>query len=73
MDEGWWIVLGVLAFALILNLGMVLSALRYRNSNPKPIFGESIGDLLNPWKDEDQALEELHKKVDALKRRDDGK
>jgi hypothetical protein len=70
MDDGWWIVFGVLAFVLLLNAGLVLTALRYRKSSPRPIFGESIRDLLNPWKDEDQALDELHEEVDKLKRRD---
>jgi hypothetical protein len=68
MDDGWWIVLGVLAFALILNLGLVLSALRYRKANPPPIFGKGIGELFNPWREEDEALKDLQEKVDALKR-----
>ncbi len=71
MNEGWWIILGVLTFVLLLNLGLVFSALRYRKSNPRPMFGQSIADLLNPWKDEDQALEELHDQVDQFKQDDD--
>lgn len=71
MDKGWWIVCGVLTFVIFLNLGLVFSALRYRKSNPQPIFGKSIAEMLNPWKDEDQALEELEQQVKTLTRKED--
>ncbi|MGD8621166.1 MAG: hypothetical protein PVH60_04370 [Anaerolineales bacterium] len=66
MDDGWWIVFGVLGFVLLFNLGLIFSALRYRKSNPDPLFGKSISDLLNPWKAEDEALDDLHNKIQAL-------
>lgn len=71
MDEGWLIVVGVLAFVILLNAGIILSAIRYREANPRPLFGEGVGDFLNPWRKENQDLEELHDKVDALKSKTD--
>lgn len=73
MDDGWLIVCGVLAFVILLNAGLIASAIRHQRSNPKPIFGKGFTELLNPWRDEDQALEDLHEEVQALKgKRDDG-
>jgi hypothetical protein len=70
MDDGWLIVFGVLAFVLLLNLGLILTALRHRGTNPNPMIRKSLADMLNPWKEEDQALDDLHKKVESLTRRD---
>ena len=73
MDDGWLIICGVLAFVILLNAGLIASAIRYQRSNPKPIFGKGLTELLNPWKDEEKALEDLHEEVQSLKgKRDDG-
>lgn len=67
MDNGWWIVCGVLAIVILVNVGLMVSAIRYRRSNPEPIFGKGFSELLTPWKDEAQALKDLHEDVQALK------
>jgi hypothetical protein len=41
-------------------------------TKPKGIFRESLGEMLNPWKKEDEALDELRQRVDDLKSRDGG-
>jgi hypothetical protein len=71
MNNGLWIVCGVLVFVILLNLGLVISAIRYRKSNPQPLLGKSISELLNPWKEEDEALNDLHRQVESLTKRGD--
>jgi hypothetical protein len=68
MDNGWWVVLGVLAFVFLYNLGLILSALRSRQNNMHLLFGKGLTEMLNPWKAEDEALDDLHEKVQALMR-----
>jgi hypothetical protein len=70
VDNGWWIICGVLAFVLLLNLGIALSAMQYRKSKQMPIIGKSISEILTPWKDEDQALEDLHRQIEVLTEKD---
>ena len=65
--NGWWIVCGVLAFVLMLNLGLILSFLRSQAGRPKGLFRKSLGEMLNPWREEDEALERLAKDVEALR------
>ena len=72
MDKGWTIVCGVLTLVLLINAGLLVSALRYRKLDSKPFIQFKFSDLLNPWKDEDQALEDLHEEVEALKDKLDG-
>jgi hypothetical protein len=72
MDKGWVIVCGVLIIVLLVNVGLIISALRYRKSNIRPLISINGSDILNPWQDEDQALEDLHEEVQALKDKHDG-
>jgi hypothetical protein len=65
LNEGWWIVCGVLLVVGIFNLGLALSVLRNRGRK-KPYLEGSISELLFPWKQEDKALEELHQQVKDL-------
>ncbi|HUS84830.1 MAG TPA: hypothetical protein VMX56_06770 [Anaerolineales bacterium] len=71
-DNGWLIVIAILAFVILINVGLALSFIRRMKSKPKAVFRESIGEMLNPWKKEDTALEELSQRVDELKSRDGG-
>jgi len=64
--NGWWIVCGVLAFVLMLNLGLILSFLRSQAASPKGLFRKSLGEMLNPWREEDEALDRLARDVEAL-------
>ncbi len=66
-SNGLLIVFAILAFVILINIGLALSFLRRTKSKPKAIFRESIGEMLNPWKKEDEALEELRQRVDDLK------
>jgi hypothetical protein len=71
VSDGWWVVIAVTAIVLLSNLGLMISALRRRNSGSAPPFKGSIGDMLNPWKAEDESLENLRKGVEALERKSD--
>ena len=68
--NGPLIVIAILAFVILINIGLVFGFLRRTKSKPKMVFRESIGEMLNPWKKEDAALEELHQRVGDLKNRD---
>ncbi len=70
--NGWLIVITILVFVILINIGLALSFIRRMKSRPKGVFRESIGEMINPWKKEDEALEELRQRVDDLKGRDGG-
>ena len=70
--NGWLIVITILAFVILINIGLALGAIRRMKMKPKGIFRESLGEMLNPWKKEDEALDELRQRVDELKSRDGG-
>ena len=70
--NGWLIVIAILAFVILINVGLALGAIRRMKTKPKGIFRESLGEMLNPWKKEDEALDELRQRVDDLKSRDGG-
>ncbi|TET32443.1 MAG: hypothetical protein E3J69_08960 [Anaerolineales bacterium] len=70
--NGWLIVIAILAFVILINVGLALGAIRRMKMKPKGIFQESLGEMLNPWKKEDEALDELRQRVDELKSRDGG-
>lgn len=65
--SGWWIVCGVLAFVILLNVGLILSFLRSQANRPQGLFRKSLGDMINPWREEDEALARLAEGVEALK------
>lgn len=71
-NNGWLIVIAILALVILSNIGIALSFIRRMKSKQKGIFHEPIVDMLNPWKKEDEALEELRQRVEALKSRDGG-
>jgi len=71
-NNGWLIVIAILAFVILINIGLALSFIRRMKSKPKAVFRDSINEMLNPWKKEDEALEELRQRVDDLKSRDGG-
>lgn len=71
MSDGWWVVIAVTAVVLFSNLGLMISALRKRNSRPDPPFTGGLGDMLNPWKAEDESLENLRRGVEALEQKSD--
>jgi len=66
-SNGWLIVIAILTFVILINVGLALGFIRRMKSKPKAVFRESIGEMLNPWKKEDEALEELRQRVDDLK------
>ena len=70
--NGWLIVIAILVFVILINVGLALGAIRRMKMKPKGIFQESLGEMLNPWKKEDEALDELRQRVDELKSRDGG-
>jgi hypothetical protein len=65
IDRGWLIVFGVLLVVGLFNLGLALSVLRNRNRRMGFLDG-SLSDLLNPWKQENADLNELHTRVRSL-------
>ncbi len=71
-NNGWLIVIAILSFVILLNIGLALSFIRRMKSKPEAVFRDSISEMLNPWKKEDEALEELHQRVVDLKSRDGG-
>ncbi|MGD2058557.1 MAG: hypothetical protein PVF85_08830 [Anaerolineales bacterium] len=71
MSDGWWVVIVVTAFVVFANVGLMITALRSRNSRPDPPFRGSIADMLNPWKAEDESLESLREGVEALEKKPD--
>ena len=68
--NGWFIVLAILGFVILINVGLAVGFIRRMKSKPKAVFRESIGEMLNPWKKEDEALDELRQRVQDLKYRD---
>ena len=69
-NNGWLIVIAILTFVILINIGLALGFIRRMKLKPKGVFRESICEMLNPWKKEDEALEELRQRVDDLKSRD---
>ncbi len=69
-NNGWLIVIAILAFVILFNIGLALNFIRRMKSKPEGIFRDSISEMLNPWKKEDEALEEMHQRVVDLKSRD---
>ena len=69
-NNGWLIVIAIIAFVILFNIGLALSFIRRMKSKPEGVFRDSISEMLNPWKKEDEALEELHQRVVDLKSRD---
>jgi uncharacterized protein YlxW (UPF0749 family) len=65
VDRGWLIIFGVLLFVGLLNIGLMLSALRNRDRS-EPYLRGSLSDLLDPWKKENEALDQLHREVEKL-------
>jgi hypothetical protein len=65
IDSGWLIILGVLFFVGLFNIGLMLNVLRNRGRQ-EPFLRGSLADLLNPWKKEDEALDQLHREVEKL-------
>jgi uncharacterized protein YlxW (UPF0749 family) len=65
VDRGWLIIFGVLLFVGLLNFGLMLSALRNRERR-EPYLRDSLSELLNPWKKENEALDQLHREVEKL-------
>jgi len=68
--NGWFIVLAILGFVILINVGLAAGFIRRMKSKPKAVFRESISEMVNPWKKEDEALEELRQRVNDLKNRD---
>lgn len=66
MNDGWWVVCGVAGSIVLLNIGLLLSALRNRNFKLKPLISVDLKKLVNPWLEEDRSLDELHQKVAKL-------
>jgi hypothetical protein len=65
LDRGWLIICGVLLIVGLFNLGLALSVLRNRGRREAYLRG-SLSDLLNPWKQEDEDLDQLHQRVMKL-------
>jgi hypothetical protein len=69
-NSGILIVLGVVALVILFNVGIALSFLRGRGKGQIFLFRNSLQKLANPWKDEDEALTELRKRVSHLESQD---
>jgi hypothetical protein len=65
-NSGLLIVIGVIALVILFNIGLALSFLRNRGKGQIVLFRDTLRDMLNPWKDEDEALSELREKVANL-------
>jgi hypothetical protein len=65
-NNGLLIVIGVIALVILFNIGLALSFLRNRGRGQIVLFRDTLRDMLNPWKDEDEALSELREKVANL-------
>jgi hypothetical protein len=65
LDRGWLIICGVLLIVGLFSLGLALSVLRNRGRREAYLRG-SLSDLLNPWKQEDEDLDQLHQRVMKL-------
>jgi hypothetical protein len=66
-NTGLLVVIGVIALAILLNVGIALSFLRGRGKGQIFLFRDFLQKLRNPWGDEDEALSELRKRVVHLK------
>ena len=65
-DNGLLIVIGVVALVVLFNIGLALSFLRNRGKGQMILFRDTLKEMVNPWKDEDEALSELREKVADL-------
>ena len=68
MEEipGWVIVVVVLAFVLLFNIGLASSAFRQQPRKGGLFRGKTFSEMINPWHEEDQSLEKLRREVEAL-------
>lgn len=69
-DSGILIVLGVVALVILFNVGLALPFLRDIGKGQTIHFRTTFRKLVDPWKDEDEALSELRKRVAHLKSQD---
>jgi len=61
------IVIGVaLLLVILLNLGLVIGGLRSRSADGVRKWLGATRRLGNPWAEEDQALQELHRRVSGF-------
>ncbi len=66
INNGLLIVIAVVALVILFNIGLALSFLRNRGKGQIVLFRDAIQKMINPWKDEDEALSELREKVANL-------
>lgn len=67
IEPGWLIVCGVLTLVVGFNIGLIRSVLRSGKSNWRSSIRGVVGQIQDPWKEEDEALAELHKRVGKLR------
>ncbi|HEY43216.1 MAG TPA: hypothetical protein G4O11_04460 [Anaerolineae bacterium] len=65
-NGGLLVVIGVITLVILFNVGIALSFLRTRGKGQIFLFRDSLQKLVNPWKEEDEALSELRKRVAHL-------
>jgi len=65
-NNGLLIAIGVITLVVLFNIGLALSFLRNRGKGQIILFQETLKKMVNPWKDEDEALSELREKVANL-------
>ena len=65
-NSGLLVVIGVIALVILFNVGIALSFLRNRGKGQIILFRDSLQKLVNPWKEEDESLSELRKRVAHL-------
>ena len=70
MDEipGWVIVVVVLVFVLLFNIGLASSALRQQPRKGGLFRGKTLSEMMNPWHEEDQSLAKLRREVEELEK-----
>lgn len=72
MENGWIIVLVIIGIVILINLGMFAQVLNSRGKN-SDWLKNIRGSLNQPFKKEDDSLDELRRRVEELsKKGDDG-
>lgn len=62
----WVIALIVIILVLAFNFSLAWGALRAKPRKAGLFGGRSFGEMLNPWREEDRALDELRRQVEEL-------
>jgi hypothetical protein len=69
VEKRWLILIGVLALVVLINLGLVVAAMRKGFRQQIDIAHRIAERARDPWGEENRSLSELHQRIDELQSR----